>query len=452
MLTKSTAIKFYKRKEVQEALVEHARDKEIGIRYTDTFGKRPDMLMYPREVLELALQSATSFHCSEELWENPLLLTSDLQRAEMNALRKGWDLVLDIDCAFLEYSKIAAMLIIRFLRYCSVRDFSVKFSGNKGFHIGVPFEAFPRQVGQVPTKDLFPEAPRKIALYIREQIKQELGTQILAVEGNDFSKVKEKVGKNEQEIIRYEKDALGSAIPLLNVDSFLEVDTVLLASRHLYRMSYSLHEKSGLVSMPLDPDKVLEFRKEMARPELILPPLLPYLPRVVQEGSAHNLLLQALDFKVKQAEEARREKKEYEEIQIQSPITEEFFPPCMQAICRGMRDGRKRGLFCLINFLGKAGWSKQDIDDYVHRWNNEKNPEPLREVYLRSQLSRFKAGERLPPNCDTEGYYQSMGIACNAEHCPKFKNPVNYTLWKWRRRMREKEEEAEKKVRRKEEK
>ena len=239
--------------------MEHAQNKEIGVRYGEAFGKRPDILVYPREVLELALRNATSFHSSEELWENPTQVSSELSRKEMDQLRIGWDLMLDIDCKFLEYSKICTDLIIKFLQYCGVKDLSVKFSGNKGFHIGVPFDAFPKQVGSVMTKDLFPEAPKKIAFYVKENIKGELGRRILEFEHNDFSAVKEKVNLAQEEIIRFERNEFGDKIPRLLVDRFLEIDTVLISSRHLYRMPYSLHEKSGLVSIPLDPEKVMAF-------------------------------------------------------------------------------------------------------------------------------------------------------------------------------------------------
>ena len=452
MLSKSTTLRFYKRREIQEAIIEHAWQKEIGVRYEEAFGKRPDILMYPREVLELALQNATSFHASEELWQNPLSLSSTNTRKELEELRVGWDLVLDIDCKIMEYSRIAASMIIRFLQYCEVKDLSLKFSGNKGFHIGVPFGAFPKQVGNIFTKDLFPDAPRKIAFYIKENIKEELGKRIMEFEKNNFPAIREKVNLPAEDIIRFEKNSFGDRIPKLNVDRFLEIDTVLLASRHLYRMPYSLHEKSGLVSLPLDPEKVLEFEKPLARPEVVLVPAFTFLDRNVSGESARQLLAQALDFKVRVQEERELPKKEYEELKIESPIKEDFFPPCMKAMLRGMEDGKKRAVFCLMNFLGKIGWKEKDIEEYLLRWNREKNKEPLRENYIKSQMQHFKAGDKLPPNCNNDAYYKALGVCCNEEHCTRLKNPVNYTLSKRKRHLREKEEEGERKVGRKKQK
>lgn len=440
MLSKSVLLKYYKRKDIQEALVEHARDKEVGVRYGEGFGKRPDVLMYPRDVIELALRGCTSFHISEESWNNPLQISSEMKRQEMDELRKGWDLILDIDCAILEYSKICADLIVQFLRYMGVKDFSIKFSGNKGFHVGVPFEAFPEKIGEKLTKEMFPEAPRKIAFFIKENIKEELGNRILAFEKDDFSRVRERVGLEQAEITRYEKNELGGSVAKLNVDPFLEIDTVLLSSRHLYRMPYSLHEKSGLSSVPVDPDEILLFTKDMALPDKVV--VKPFLSREV-EVSARNLLARSLDFEVKMEEE--REEKKYEDIVIEAAITEEFFPPCVKKILQGMDDGKKRGMFILMNFLGKIGWKKEEIEKFLREWNKN-NPEQLREVYIRGQMHGFTAGAKLPPNCNNESYCKGIGVCEPDTLCRRIKNPANYSILKWRQAERMKSEQEKKKV------
>ncbi len=250
--------------------------------------------------------------------------------------------------------------------------------------------------------------------------------------------------QKEDSLLHIEKYKFGEKVPKLNIDTFLEIDTVLLSSRHLYRMPYSFHEKSGLVSVPLDPEQVMAFTKSLARPDnLVISPFI-FLKREVSGESARQLLVQALDYEVKMSAgpESARNQRRYEELVIHSPITEEFFPPCMQAMLRGMEDGKKRAVFCLMNFLGKIGWSKNDIEEFLNTWNKEKNRVPLREVYIKSQLHHFKPGERLPPNCDNEAYYKAMGIACvPGEPCQRFKNPVNYTLSKWRKQLRMKEEQ-----------
>ena len=243
-MDKGALLRYYKRKDIQDAMVEHSLDKEVGVRYGDGFGKRPDILKYPKEVIEWVKNGVTSFHVGEERWENPLELNSNLNRKQLDEIREGWDLLLDIDCKIFEYSKICAILIIRFLKYCGVKDISCKFSGGKGFHIGVPFEAFPSRIKDTETRLLFPEAPKKIAFYIKENIKEELGKRILELEKGDFGQVKKKT-ELDKEIIRYEKNEFGDQVAKLEAEPFLEIDTILIASRHLYRMPYSLHEGNG---------------------------------------------------------------------------------------------------------------------------------------------------------------------------------------------------------------
>src|SRR3989344_3575999 len=171
----SALLTYYKREDIQQAILENAKNKEVAIKFGEKgFGKRPESLQYARDVLEFAKQGATSFHISEERWHNVQRLEPTLKKRELDDLRQGWDLVIDIDCPFLEYSKIAAYLIIEALKHHKIKSYSVKFSGNHGFHIGIPFEAFPDKVYNLDTKSQFPEGPRRVALYLQEFIKKQL--------------------------------------------------------------------------------------------------------------------------------------------------------------------------------------------------------------------------------------------------------------------------------------
>ena len=60
MIHLSTSLSHYKKPEIQAALVEHASGKEVAARFGDNFGKRPEVLQYPSDVLEMAKQGATS--------------------------------------------------------------------------------------------------------------------------------------------------------------------------------------------------------------------------------------------------------------------------------------------------------------------------------------------------------------------------------------------------------
>ena len=117
MLDLSTVLKHYKREDIQKEMVLHAKNKEVvGSFKGEGYAKRPDILAYPRDVLELAKQGVTSFHASEELWSNPLRLDPLLKKQEIENLWIGWDLVIDIDCPYWIYSKIIADLIVKALK------------------------------------------------------------------------------------------------------------------------------------------------------------------------------------------------------------------------------------------------------------------------------------------------------------------------------------------------
>jgi len=448
MILLSTSLKHYKREDIQKAIVEHGRSKEIAVRFTDQFGKRPDYLSHPGDVFELAKNGATSFHCSEELWSNPLQLDTASERRDLDSLRVGWDLVLDIDCAVLDYSKIAADLIIKALRHYKINCVSCKYSGNKGFHIGVPFEAFPEQIGNKQTKALFPDGPRAIAAYLRGMIKEPLSSKILEFEKGDITQIMEKTGKKKEAILKTERGSHGYPVQRLDVESFLVIDTILISSRHLYRMPYSLHEKSLLVSIPVDPSKVLEFDKASAKPEIVkVNEEFKFLGREkVKKGEAGNLLLQALDA-IYKVEDSSKGQTEY--VMPESAIPEQFFPPCIIIGLKGLRDGRKRFVFILLNFLRCCGWEYEKIEALLKEWN-VRNEEPLRETNVVAPLRYHKANKKriLPPNCKAMEYYIDIGICHPDNLCAKIKNPVQYSKRKTRYLNQEKKPRKKEEVRR----
>ena len=135
----SNIIDFYSKPDIQEEIVKAAKDREIAVKFGDKgFGKRPDIIQYKSDVLELAKQGATSFHASEEIWQNPLRISTNMRKKDLEDLRTGWDLVLDVDCPVWSLAKITTWLIIKALKDHKIESISIKFSGNKGFHLGIP--------------------------------------------------------------------------------------------------------------------------------------------------------------------------------------------------------------------------------------------------------------------------------------------------------------------------
>lgn len=432
MVHLSTALQHYKRPEIQEEMILHAENKEIAVKYGDKgFGKRPDILKYKADILELAKQGATSFHSSEEIWKNPLHIVTGMKKKDAENLRTGFDLVLDIDCPFVEYSKIAGDLLVKALRHHGIKTISAKFSGNKGFHIGVPFESFPEKIKDIKVKNYFPEGVRAIAEYLSNMIMEPLSDKIIEIEGS-IEKIQEKTGKSFEELTKKIPNKYGTKTTVFDAGKILEIDTILISSRHMYRMPFSLHEKSGLVSLPINPDKILEFKKEQAIPKnIIINKEFRFIDRSKAiPGEASALLDKALYYKIDKQNKkiqtiTNNESKTYEE--ITEAIPEQCFPPCMKITEKGMEDGKKRFLFCVVNFLASVGWDYGDIEKYLKKWN-EKNPEQLREVLILGQVRYHKQNKKkiLPPNCNNKAYYHDLLICHPDNLCNKIKNPVQY--------------------------
>ncbi|MBW3021145.1 hypothetical protein KY334_07660 [Candidatus Woesearchaeota archaeon] len=343
-------LEFYSRRDVQEAICKEAQDKEIGLKFDYGFGKRPDVITSPGDVLELAKQGVTSFHFSEENWLDPLSISSELSKKELDSLRKGWDLIIDLDTPYFEYSKIVANLIVEFLKFQKISCITCKFSGNHGFHIAIPFEAFPKMVYDKETRTLFPEGPRIIASYLRERIHSFFKKRLLDMHSEET--IARNIGVNVEDL-----ETNGEFDPF----KVVEIDTVLISSRHLCRMPYSFNEKSGLISIPVDIDKIMDFQREDAKPENIKE-ILPFLKRAdVKEGEASNLFQSAYAEHYTQTKSIynvndEEVKKEIDYEELEEAIPEDYFPPCVKAILKGISDGKKRALFILINILSSAGY------------------------------------------------------------------------------------------------
>jgi hypothetical protein len=472
---KLTAISYYSRKDIQEAIFNFCRYRETVPNFnTEFFGKRPDCLDYPSDILALAKKGATSFHCSEELWLNPLGIHTAMTPNEYNEARKGWDFLIDIDSKYLDYSKIAARLIVKALQYCGVENFGIKFSGSKGFHLIVPWSAFPEEVNGIKTKDMFPEWPRAIAGYIDGLIKDKLNEEItrltnpkekiefevsylptgeVAIEGEVYEYICDKCRtkmtamaqtSSRRKLVKcnicgYAMSKLGEEpvyfaqnkdnskknphnfVKKIKTASLIDsVDIVLVAPRHLFRAPYSLHEKTALCSAVVKPEEIPSFVPSDADPLKIQ--IRQFYP-APKKDEAKKLLLNALDWVEKRQEKVR----EYEgkEIDLSGvAIDDKMFPPVINKLLEGSKsDGRKRSLGILISFFTFLNLPRGYIEEKLEAWN-KKNYQPLKEGYIKSQLDWALRNKRLPPNYD-KPIYKELGVF---SFSGGFKNPINYTI------------------------
>ncbi len=430
---------YYSRKDVQKAILDASKNREVAVKYSSgSFGKRPDALNFEQDVFELAKHGATSFHVSEEHWRNPLLLKTGMAKNELDKLRIGYDIILDVDTKFIEYARETADLLIDALRFHNVKNIGLKFSGNSGFHIGISSQSLPEQINNVPIIKLFPETPRAIAAYLKTMIKSKLSEKILKI--SSLQEISKSTGKSKEELM--EKNQF-------NPFSIIEIDTILISSRHMYRAPYSINEKRGLVSIPINLDELKSFDLKKARIENVKPTM-QFLPSV-KEKEATQLVMQALDavnkgLQITGQQEEQKQKHHYDE--LSTSIPDEFFPECIKKLLNGVKDdGRKRALFILVNFLKCMGYSAQEIENIIKKWN-QKNYQPLPESYLLSQLSwHGRQSEKiLPPNCSNLSYYKEIGVKCPDEVCSRCKNPVSFAKRKYFAHQRNKPKKKVKKI------
>jgi hypothetical protein len=399
-LKKEEIVAYYSRGDIQEEIFRESKDREIAVRYAEGgFGKRPDILQFKNDVMELAKQGVSSFHMSEERWNNPLDLKTGMNRKQLDELRKGWDLVFDIDSPSVEFSKIVAELLIDSLKFNDVESIGCKYSGNKGFHLVVPFESMPETINQKETRTLFPELARTITAYLIGMIEEP---------------IKQKIEELNLDI---------------DLEDLLKVDIVLISSRHMFRAPYSIHEKSGLASIPLELDKVSGFKKEQAKLENVNTDT-KFTKEDITRNEARKLIMQAHDWESRNKRIIEAPEKEMAEFQeLDYKVDEQFFPPCIKKGLEGLEDGKKRFLFILLNFLKSCKWKDEEIEKRVKEWNKV-NSEELQETYLLSQLSWNKRQKetRMPPNCSNIAYYKDLRLCLKDNFCQKIKNPVNYAI------------------------
>ena len=479
---------YYSRPDIQKEIFEFSRHREISPRYFEGFGKRPDTFQFKGDILGLAKKGATSFHCSEELWSDPLKIETGMNKDAADELRTGWDLLIDIDCEHgIKYSKLAAIAIVKTFEHHGIKNVGIKFSGSKGFHILVPWKAFPKNINGIETKNLFPDLPRTLVAYIRnysagvlksmlpeefeKEIKGDLKTGYLCKTCGEFATEfryvefrcetcrvfetkkmrmgtkgklpkcykcgKEMKFKPLKRFVECERckinsnDAPGNfSREEKDIYSLMGLDLVLVSPRHLFRMPYSLHEKSALASVVLDYSELENFKFKMAEPLRIK--IKKFMPEA-KENEAAEFVMQALDWAKTSGLDKENEKKatgKYENFKSVKLVNlkDSQFPPTITKILEGVKDGRKRALFALINFFRSIGIEKEELEKRISDWN-KKNEVPLKKGYITSQLTwTYKRKPLMPPNFATK-YYEAMGAVPNSREL-KLKNPVSYTIKK----------------------
>ncbi len=493
---KITAI-YYSNPKVQEAILNFSKNREVVPKYFEQFGKRPDSIQYNSDIMGLVKNGATSFHASEEIWTDPLQINSEMSSDELNNLRRGWDLLIDIDSPYLDLSKEAVKLILKLFKEYKIKNYKIKFSGSKGFHIIISEKAFPREHEGKLMNESFPSWPRAITEFIFDKIKPEFRkmagkiasfSQVekddtirivckncndialkgelvklkcpvcnLEIERRDIKKSKRRLQcLNEKcagvlevlESIDYYyckncKDLNNDKIPLSSnkypgmfeeirgelAEDYAKLDLVLVAPRHLFRMPYSLHEKTALASVVLEESEIDGFEPARDADPLRVA-VRDFLPNN-EKDEGKRLLEDALQWKKQQlGSEEQKVKRNYEKIDVKG-VNESMFPKPIKKLLMGLKDGKKRGLFILLTFLKSLNFPPDYINNKIREWNKLNEP-PLKEGYVKSQIEWHLKQKKqiLPPNYNNDSFYKDLGLL---DEKPNVKNPIVEVLRKVRR-------------------
>ncbi|RLI99820.1 MAG: hypothetical protein DRP06_02855 [Candidatus Aenigmatarchaeota archaeon] len=401
---RAQTIKYYSDEKLQEIMCKFGVNREVVARNVDgMYFKRPTTIFYPNDIARLTERGAVSFHGSVERWRNPLLI----DERNYDELRTGFDWVIDIDSGLgMEEANITACLIRNFIEKYNLK-YILKFSGRRGFHFCVFWENFPAEeiLDDKELRLLYPGLPKILSNYLREQIKEELWDKLVEHAGSIKELTK------------------GEAIKDKNPFKYVEVEKD-WSSRHLFRMPYSLHEKTGLASILIEPNKLEKFKVEDAKMENVV------FKEIDTGGTdARKLIVDAYDWferrKVKPKEtQAPTLMESYKD-----RVEEGNFPPCIQKILEGIPDGRKRSVFTITTFLRSCNWPMLEVEKTVMDWGKKVG---LKENYVRAQLIWHKKQNKriLPPNCSNGSFYRDIGICQQVPLCEKIKNPINFAIIK----------------------
>jgi hypothetical protein len=409
-------LRYYLRKDVQDFFMEFSKNREVvGVFKNGSYNTRPNTLVYPQDIVEMVKGGSLEFHSSIERWSQPMSLRAD----NYDSLRTGWDVIFDLDCELFDHGKIAAKVLSWALEKHGIKNYSLKFTGGTGFHIGIPWESLPKMIDYRPALKMFPDLPRNMGFYLKEYIRKRFEKELL--KSYQMEELAGQVKKTLGEI--------SGKSSVLDPFKIVELDTVLISPRHLFRMPYSLNKSSFLVSLPLKVSELASFRREQADPQKNEIKVRTKFLDSAEENEAELLVSETIDWAARR-KRAERKKAEYRDV-IKEAVPKELFPPCVKAILEGLGDGKKRSVFILSTFLRSVKWGWPDIEKLVLEWN-QKNRPPLKDNYIRGQMRWHKSQKRdiLPPGCQNPGWYESFGVCKPDSWCggseKTVKNPVNY--------------------------
>jgi len=403
---------YYSREDVINSLLANSKSREaVGAYWDGTFDKRPNIFQYKNDITQMVKGGVTSFHFSVEHWSNPMAITNE----NYSKLRTGWDFILDIDSKLgLDEAKLATEMIIRVMERYGIKNYGLKFSGRRGFHISLPWIMFPKEVDYKKLSGMYPNAPRLISDFIREKISFNLMKELIRRRGGV---------KNLVEV-------LGETPDEMNPFYFVEVEKD-WGNRHMFRAPFSLNEKTWLASVPIKFSQLKSFKPENANPKKIKTDVSFFNG---EENEAVDLLTDAMDWYASTKKDDVKKKKKIK-LKWEKRVDEKYFPPCIKLMLDGLSDGRKRSVFTLSNFLRMMNWRWNEIEEKIWEVNNKNKPSLNRNDVL-SRLRWSEQNHMSPANCDSAMFYVDTRLCRPDNVCKqgtsviKVKNPMAYPFRK----------------------
>lgn len=79
---------YYSRESILKAIAEVAKDREVVSVFRDgRFGKRPDVIQYPQDVIQAVANGTVAFHGSVERWQQPMKLDVGMTKTDLDKLK-----------------------------------------------------------------------------------------------------------------------------------------------------------------------------------------------------------------------------------------------------------------------------------------------------------------------------------------------------------------------------
>ena len=168
---------YYSSDKISSILAKNSKEREVaGAFFDGTYDSRPNALQFATDVTQMVKKGVVSFHFSVEHWKNPMAI----QEKNYGKLRIGWDLLIDIDSKLgLDESKAAVMIIRDILGKYGIKNFGLKFSGRRGFHVCLPWAMFPKEINYGKAEVMYPEVPRILSSFLRDKISDALMKELL---------------------------------------------------------------------------------------------------------------------------------------------------------------------------------------------------------------------------------------------------------------------------------